>query len=56
MAVVNTLAYYDMATITGLYSNGSILLACTYQTRVEVNGSGKQSSLLRYGNNMRTSL
>ncbi len=52
--MVNTLAYYDMATIIGLYSNGRILLACTYQTRVEVNGSGKPSRLLRYGNNIRT--
>ncbi len=46
MAVANTLTYYDTATIIRLYSNGRFLLACTYQTRVEVNGSGKLSLIM----------
>jgi hypothetical protein len=76
MAVANTLAYYNMATITagnsfivpgliaqttkqGAYHSspirGSTLVgssvACKFQTRVEVNGSSKHSSLLQSGNN-----
>ncbi len=47
MEVANTLAYYNMAIITLVSSN----LACKYYTKVEVNGTGKHTSLLQYGNN-----
>ncbi len=39
-----------MESLTGINSNGFAYKYCTW---VEVNGSGKHSSLLRYGNNYR---
>jgi hypothetical protein len=44
MEVANTLAYYDTAT-----PMLAISLVQKYQTRKEVNGRGKHSSLLQYG-------
>ncbi len=49
--MANIIAYYDTATITTVKSfNRSLEDLPCLETRLEVNGSGKHFSLLRYSN------